>query len=142
MGQVSRRFLAFSSRFFGFSLALATLALATAPVALSATPAAIDEYQGQQPPPVGGGQGGQGGVGGQGGAGGQQGVAGTEAHGGTAGAGGTAGSQAQEGGGGSLPFTGYPMTTLVWVVLVAMGAAILIRLGAAAYLWIRGSAAT
>jgi hypothetical protein len=54
--------------------------------------------------------------------GGNQGVAGEQAH------GGTAGSEAQEGGGGTLPFTGYPMTPLIWIVLVLVTVGLCVRI--------------
>ena len=123
-----------------FAAVLATAALALAPLARSATPAAQDQYQGQQVPPGAPTQGAAGvvGSGGSNQGGGNQGVAGEQAHGGS---GGTAGSEAQEGGGSTLPFTGYPMTALVWIVLGLVCAGIAIRLGSGAYLKLRGSEA-
>ena len=74
-----------------------------APTAIAANAAATDEYVAQQPSAGGESQG----VAGQTGSGGSSGTAGT-----------TAQTVAQPGSGsGSLPFTGYPMTALLWVVL-------------------------
>jgi hypothetical protein len=109
-----RRFLA------GAAILFATALLAT-PVALAATPAAVDEYAAQAPSAGGG----------------NQGVEGVNANNGSAN--GAAGTEAQSGGG-SLPFTGYPMITAAWIALAFVLAGICIRTAAAGYRRLRRTA--
>ena len=95
---------------------LACLCLVAAPSAIAATAAATDEYVAQQPTAGGDSQG----VAGQTGSGGSSGTAGTAAQ-----------TIAEPGNGsGSLPFTGYPMTALIWVVLTLVLLGLAIRLAA------------
>jgi hypothetical protein len=101
----------FYRRFSSYAAVLACLCLVAAPSAIAATAAATDEYVAQQPSAGGESQG----VAGQTGSSGSNGAAGTAAQ--------TVASPGN--GSGSLPFTGYPMTTLLWVVL----ALILVGLG-------------
>lgn len=103
------------------------------PVAATAqSPPAVNQYQSPFNPGAVGGGGSGGGGGGQDG----QGVAGQGAGGGgdgtgAIGAAGDAGVVQPGGSGGSLPFTGYPLTTLIWIVLALLAAGLCIRLGSA-----------
>lgn len=106
----SRRRVAFCA------LALCIVGLAIAPVANAATAAAVDQYI-PEPPGVSQGSGGGGGSNG----------------GGANGLPGSVGTEAQPGGGGTLPFTGYPLTTLSMIVLALVAAGISVRLGMAGY---------
>jgi hypothetical protein len=107
---------------------IATCVIAT-PVA-SAQTGSTSQYQAQSTPqgtgPVGGG-----GAGGTGGGPSQ----------GTGGQGstqpGSAGEVVQSGSGGTLPFTGYPLTALIWIVLAFIGLGLCVRLGAAGFQAIR-----
>ena len=97
------------------------LMLAIASSASAATPAAISQYVAQQPTaPV---------AGGQAGGGDQQEIAGQN----QGGQSGSAGTEAVSGSEGSLPFTGYPMTTIVWVMLGLVAAGVLLRLSVLAF---------
>ncbi len=116
-------------------LAAVLLTVALVPAARAATPAAQDEYNPYQPyqpyqpynPNTPGGTTNQQQVAagtGSGGSGGQGQNANAEPP-------GAAGTEAQAGSGGTLPFTGYPMTTLVWVMLGLIAGGIVLRLGLA-----------
>jgi hypothetical protein len=126
------RGVSFYSRVFVCAAVLVFAFAAWSPAAQAGTAAPCVEPQNCAQPP--GATGGEGqlpsqGVAGQkasGGNGSQQGSNGSEASPGSAG---TAAVETGEGNGGSLPFTGYPMIVLVWVVLALVVAGIVIRLG-------------
>ena len=104
---------------------LIALALVAAPAAVAQEPAAISQYTAQQPTAGGGVAGTEG----------EQGSGGTQNDNGTevAGAGGAAGTGAVSGDDATLPFTGYPLTNAVWIVLLLVTAGLLVRLGAVGY---------
>ncbi len=119
--------------------AMLVVGLAAAPAAHAQLPVMAEEPPGTTP--GSGPAGGVAGVGGSGGSGGNfgQGVAGTNA-GETAGAGGrgSAGTVAQNAsGGGTLPFTGYPLTTLIWIVLALITLGFCVRIGTAGFRTVR-----
>jgi hypothetical protein len=133
----------FYSRVAAFAAVLTALALSAPALAQGATAAAIEEAG--TPPPTAGGLA-QGTAEGGGGVLGQQaqsGHKGSNSSGtpvrGALGAGGAAGTEAQSGDQGSLPFTGYPMTTLAWIVLGLLTAGLCMRLGLFAYQRLRHS---
>jgi hypothetical protein len=98
--------------------------LFAAPAASAATAAAVDEYLPNAPGPPGGGKGPASGGHHAQQAGGQSAF---DPGAGTSGATAVAGKQ------GALPFTGYPLTTLVLIVLALIATGLTIRLGVAAY---------
>ena len=125
----------FLYRGFGpFAAVLFVAALITAPAAVGATgdpaPAGVDETQPQQPT-AGGGVAGTLGATANGGNEGQ-GVSGVSAGGGS-GLPGAAGTAARSDSGGTLPFTGYPMTYLAWTVLGLVAASLAVRVGLGIY---------
>jgi hypothetical protein len=91
-------------------------------LAQAAAPAAVSEYVAQQPS--------AGGVAGTGGSGGSNNGQAVEGASGNEGASGTV---AQTGSGGSLPFTGYPMTSIVWIALALLLSGVAVRLGLAGF---------
>jgi hypothetical protein len=141
----------------GTAIALCALVagIVIAPAAASAQSSAVDQYVPGQPNPPGGGQGPESGgggggdnnPGGGGGNGGGQGPAG-----GGGGGNGDEGPAGGEGGpalspsagtgetdAGSLPFTGYPLTALLLIVLILLVGGVLVRYGPAGVERLRGA---
>ena len=100
---------------------LCALMLAAVPVASAQDQAAVSQYLAQQPTAGGSGSGAGGG--------GSDEVLGAQ---GSRGAAGNAGEVAQAGGGGSLPFTGYPLTSYLWIVISFVLAGLCVRLASTA----------
>jgi hypothetical protein len=125
---------------------LLTAALVASPAAGAQSPAASDQYQPQVPGNATGAPGGGGSGPGEALKGGDQtGQTGQSGQNSIAGGNnqpaGPAGAEAQHGGEGSLPFTGYPLTTLSLWVLALLAAGLAIRFGTTAYQRLRRAGA-